>query len=80
MDSCSSGRLPKISRAIPEIQSFETDDIDEPPSTKPRAGEVTKIRESPFAGGAYCEVWEGQRVKQDGEVEKVSPSSLLLSC
>ena len=45
-------------------------------------GEVTKLRETPFARGTYCEVWEGQWVKLGGEVEKVSLSlatSILLT-
>ena len=44
--------------------------------------EVTKLRETPFASGTYCEVWEGQWVKLGGEVEKVSLSlatSILLT-
>ena len=44
--------------------------------------EVTKLRETPFARGTYCEVWEGQWVKLGGEVEKVSLSlatSILLT-
>ena len=45
-------------------------------------GEVTKLQETPFARGTYCEVWEGQWVKIGGEVEKVSLSfttSVLLT-
>jgi len=45
-------------------------------------GEVTRLRETPFARGTYFEVWEGQWVKTGEEVEKVSLSpatSILLT-
>jgi len=77
---------------IQETRSVQANEV---PPIKRLGGEVTRLGETPFAGGTYCEVWMGRWVKQGGEkgsgekigrekveVEKVSLSlttSILLT-
>ena len=64
---------------IRDTQLVQADEADEIPQLD---GEVTRLRETPFARGAYSEVWEGKWVKRGGKVEKVSLSlttSILLT-
>lgn len=71
-------------QGIQDIQSVRSDEVS---PIKRLDGEVTRLQKRPFAGGAYCEVWVGQWVKDWGkgrgvEVEKVSLSpttSILLT-